>query len=183
MRTMLDTSQAVCSISRCAIILLSTVKWNASWSAALQSAVNHIIVLHQVLMPDAMVLASRGPCCDKPTLFAAAMRMSATICIGTDVRPWAHLARPAMTGLFRAPAICLLLVVRPCLLSLPSAEQQHMVANLLTGQIKHVLQQWTALLQALHKHCNYLAYGEVSRWSCFFFQQQPNQMSKSRNVK
>lgn len=64
-RTMLDTSWAVCSVSRWPIILLSTVKWNASWSAALQSAVNHIIVLHQVLMPAVVVLTLNGQCCDK----------------------------------------------------------------------------------------------------------------------
>ena len=35
-----------------------------------------------------------------------------------------------MTETSEAPAICLLLVVGPYLLSLPSAEQQHMLANM-----------------------------------------------------
>jgi len=70
------------------------------------------------------------------TLSAAAMHKSATICIGTHVRPWAHLARPAMTGLFKAPVICLLLVVGSCLLSLPSAEQQHMFANMMICSVE-----------------------------------------------
>jgi hypothetical protein len=121
------------------------------------------------------------------------MRMSATICMGTDVSPWAHLGRPAMTEVSKAPAICVLLVMGPCLLSFMPAEQQYHFTKItsavhlckrtmLTGRIKQDAQQQTALLQSLHKHCICLAYGKVSRWSCFIFCRQANHMSNSRSV-